>query len=147
MANSALQPVAEAVFARLNVASLTAAYPTGAGCVGGVTEHPQQATVFPFLFYEVRGTDIGSLGQCRDVTEIELRLHVYSKYSGWLEARRIMRTAVGLLRYATLSVSGYEMPTLSRPQDEVQLPFEEINGVACKELVTTWMLFADEVAA
>jgi hypothetical protein len=148
MANSALQPVSEAIYARLNVASLKAATPTGAGCLGGVTEDPAQGVVFPFLWFEVSGRDLGGLGQELDVTQIELRLHVFSTASGLLEARRIMREAVRLLRYVTLTVTGYALPVIGRPDDEIPLPFEELNGVKVKELVTIWTsLFASEVAA
>jgi hypothetical protein len=147
MPSSALQPVAEAIFARLNVASLKAAYPTGAGAVGGVTENPAQGTTFPFLWFELSGTDIGGLGQGPDLTRIELRLHVFSQYAGMLEARRIMREAIRLLRYTQPTVAGYRLAVIGRPQDEVPLPFEELNGVAVKELVTVWDLFAEEVPA
>lgn len=151
MSNSALQPVADAIYARLNVASLknaTTASPAGAGCIGGVTEAPAQAPTFPFLFFELSGRDIGGLGQGLDVTQIELRLHVFSTFQGMAEARRIMREAVRLIRYQTLTISGYEMPTIGRPDNEVPLPFEEIGGIAVRELVTVWSsLFASEVAA
>lgn len=148
MADSALQPVADAIFARLNVASLKAAAPTGAGAVGGVTENPAQGTTtFPFVWYELSGRDIGGLGQGPDLTEVELRLHVFSTYGGMAEARRIMREAIRLLKYANVTLSGYRMPTIGRPREEVALPFEELNGVKVRELVTVWTLFADEIAA
>jgi len=148
MSNSALQPVAEAIYARLNTHSLKAAYPTGSGCLGGITEKPAQAPTFPFLWFELSGRDVGGLGQGLDVTQIELRLHVFSQASSLLEARRIMREAVRLIRYSTLTVSGYEMPVIGRPDDEVALPLEEYGGVAVIEVVTIWSsLFASEVAA
>ena len=146
MPDSALQPVAEAILARLNVASLTAATPSGAGCVGGVTEDPAQGGTFPFLWYEVSGRDIGGLGQGPNVTAIDLRLHVFSRFSGMTEARRVMREAIRLLQYSQPTVTGYTMPMIGRPHDEIPLPFEELNGVKVRELVTTWTLFADEVA-
>lgn len=146
MASSALQPVSAAIFALLNVASLKAAYPTGSGCVGGVTDNPT-GTTFPFLWYEVKGTDIGGLGRGPDLTQIELRLHVFSTWNGMLEAQRIMREAIRLLKYTTPMVSGYTMPEIGRPHDEIPLPFEEINGVKVRELVTIWDLFVEEVTA
>jgi len=144
--NSALGPVSAAIFAILNVASLKAAYPTGAGCVGGVTDNPT-GTTYPLLWYEVRGTDISGLGQGPDTTEIELRLHVFSTWNGMLEAQRIMREAIRLLKYSMPTVAGYTMPMIGRPTDEIPLPFEELNGVKVRELVTIWTLFADEVPA
>lgn len=147
MPDSALQPVAEAVFARLNVASLKAATPTGAGCVGGVTENPVQGATFPYLWYELSGRDIGGLGRGLDLTQIELRLHVFSTWNGMLEARRIMREAIRILKYTTPIVDGYELVEIGRPLDEISLPFEELNGVKVRELVTVWDLFACEVTA
>lgn len=144
--NSALGPVSAAVFAILNVASLKAAFPTGAGCVGGVTDNPT-GTTYPLLWYEVQGHDISGLGQGPDLTEIELRLHVFSTWNGMLEAQRIMREAIRLLKYSLPTVAGYMMPMVGRPLDEIPLPFEELNGVKVRELVTIWTLFADEVPA
>lgn len=146
MPDSALQPVAEAVFARLNVASLKAAQPTGAGCVGGVTDNPT-GTVYPMLWYELRGEDLTGLGRGPDLTQIELRLHVFSTWNGMIEARRIMREAIRLLKYQTPTVTGYTLVEIGRPHDEIALPFEELNGVKVRELVTIWDLFADEVPA
>jgi len=143
--NSALGPVSAAVFSILNVASLKAAFPTGAGCVGGVTDNPT-GTTYPVLWYEVQGSDIGSLGQGPDLTQIELRLHVFSTWNGMLEAQRVMREAIRLLKYSVPTVAGYTMPMVGRPHDEIPLPFEEINGVKVRELVTIWDLFAAEVA-
>jgi hypothetical protein len=147
MPNSALGPVSVAIYTRLNVASLKAAVPTGAGCVGGVFDNVPQGAVFPNLFYEVSAKDIGGLGQGPDVTQIELRLHVFSTYNGMAEAQRIMREAIRLLKYTEPTVVGYRMPMIGRPLDEVPLPFEEINGVKVRELVTIWDLFAEEVPA
>ena len=144
MADSALQPVAEAIFAQLNVASLKAAQPTGAGCVGGVTDNPT-GTVYPVLWYElITGTDLTGLGRGPDLTQIELRLHVFSTWNGMTEARRIMREAIRLLKYTQPAVSSYSLVEIGRPHDEIALPFEEINGVKVRELVTIWDLFADQ---
>jgi hypothetical protein len=146
MPDSCLQPVSVGIFARLNVASLKGAYPaTGAGCTGGVFDRVPQGATFPNLFYEVSGRDLGGLGQGPDVTQIELRLHVFSTYGGMAEAQRIMREAIRLLKYAEPTIAGYVMPPINRPSDEIALPFEVVNGVAVVELVTMWDLFAAEV--
>lgn len=147
MPDSAMQPVAEAIFAKLNVASLKAAPPTGAGLTGGVTDNPT-GTVYPMLWYELlRGEDLTGLGRGPDLTQIELRLHVFSTWNGMIEARRIMREAIRLLKYTTPAVTGYTLVEIGRPTDEIALPFEELNGVKVRELVTIWDLFADEVPA
>jgi hypothetical protein len=143
MPDSALQPVADAIFARLNVPSLKAAQPTGAGCPV-VTENPT-GTVYPMLWYElITGTDLTGLGRGPDLTQIELRLHVFSTWNGMTEARRIMREAIRLLKYTQPTVAGYALVEIGRPHDEIALPFEELNGVKVRELVTIWDLFADE---
>lgn len=147
MPDSALQPVSVALFGTLNVSSLKAAVPTGAGCVGGVTDNPMQGGTFPFLWYELSSTDIGGLGQGPDVAQLELRLHVFSTWNGMAEAQRILREAIRLLKYSEPAVVGYRLVMIGRPFDEVPLPFEELNGVKVRELVAIWDLFAEEVAA
>jgi len=148
MPDSALQPVSVAIFGRLNVASLKGAYPgTGAGCVGGVTDNPTQGGTFPFLWYELSSRDLGGLGQGPDVAQLELRLHVFSTWNGMAEAQRIMREAIRLVKYSEPTAAGYRIVPIGRPQDEISLPFEELNGVKVRELVTIWDVFAEEVAA
>lgn len=147
MPDSALQPVSVAIFSRLNVASLKAAVPAGAGCVGGVFDNVPQGATYPCLFYEVSASDLGGLGQGPDVHQIQLRLHVFSQYAGMAECQRIMREAIRLLKYTAPTVVGYQMPTIGRPADEIPLPFETLNGVLVRELVTIWDLFAAEVVA
>lgn len=143
--NSPLGPVSAAIVARLKVASLTGAYPAvGAGCTGGVTDNPQGG-VFPFLWYELSAHDLSGLGQGLDVLQLELRLHVFSTWNGMLEAQRIMREAIRLLKYQEPTVSGYRLVPIGRPLDEIPLPFEELNGVKVRELVTVWDVFAEEL--
>jgi len=148
MPDSCLQPVSVAIFSRLNVTALKGAYPaTGAGCVGGVFDSVPQSVTYPCLFYEVSARDIGGLGQGPDVHQVELRLHVFSTYAGMQECQRIMRTAIDLLKYTEPTVAGYRMVPIGRPQDEVPLPFESLNAVLVRELVTVWDLFVEEVIA
>ncbi len=148
MPDSPLQPVAAALFKRLNVASLKAVYPgPGAGCLGGVTDNPAQNPTFPFLWYEITGHDDGGLGQGPDVVRIDLRLHVFSTYPGMAEAQRVMREAIRLLKYSEPLADGYEIPMIGRPLDEIAEPFSTLNGVSVRELVTVWELYACEVAA
>lgn len=146
MPDSALQPVSVAVFGKLNVPSLKAPPPTGAGCTGGVTDNPLSGT-FPYLWYEVAEDDMSGLGAGLDVKRIDLRLHIFSTYPGMAEAQRIMREAIRLLRFQTLTVTGWQAVKLTRPFDVVPLPFEELNGVKVRELVSLWDLFVAEPLA
>jgi hypothetical protein len=144
--NSAIGPVSAAIMGLLNVASLKAAYPTGAGCVGGVTDAPT-GTTFPVLWYELSAHDLGAFGEGPDVTQLQLRLHVFSTQPNMVEAQRIMREAIRLVKYQAPAATGYDIPTIGRPQDEIPLPLETLNGVAVRELVTIWDLFACEQVA
>ena len=146
MPDSAIGPVSAAIFARLNVASLKAAVPTGAGCLGGVTDNPPQTPVWPFLWYELSESDLSGLGDGPATSELQLRLHVFSQYQGAVEEQRIMREAIRLLKFTEPTVVGYQVPKINRPHDPgIQLPFEELNGVKCREFVSIWTVFADEV--
>lgn len=147
MPDSALQPVSVSIFGRLNVSSLKAAVPTGAGCVGGVTDNPMQGGSMPFLWYEVEEEDISGLGTGLDVKRIELRLHVFSTFPGMAEAQRIMREAIRLLKFQEPTVGGWCMVKVGRPRDVVPLPHEELNGVRVRELISLWSLYLQELAA
>jgi len=148
MANqSPLGPVSVGLFTLLNVTSLKGAYPTYAGCIGGITDNPPASPTFPFLWYELSGHDLSGFGQGLDVTQIELRLHVFSTATTMAEAQRIMREAIRLVKFSAPTVVGYDLPVIGRPLDEIPLPFEELNGIKVRELVTIWDLFACESAA
>lgn len=146
MPNSALQPVSIAVFGLLNVASLKAAQPTGAGCVGGVTDNPPQGGTFPVLWYEVSERDRSGLGSGDEVKEVELRLHVFSTWMGAAEAQRIMAEAIRLVKHQEPAATAWRVIKIGRPKDVVLLPNEEINGVKVRELVSIWDVFAEEAA-
>lgn len=148
MANCALQPVSQAIFARLNVASLTGTYPSNAGCIGGVHEFVPQAPAYPFLLIELFERDLSGLGSGPSLKQLQLRLHVFSQYLGMAEAQRIMTAAIGLVQFHEPTLTGWNMPRIGRPNDVVPIEASIINGVACRELVSIWdELFADEVAA
>lgn len=147
MATTSLAAVAPAIFARLNVASLTAAVPTGAGCIGGVKDYVPQGVQFPFLLYELFERDISGLGAEHAVKQVQLRLHVYSQFKGEAESQRIMNEAIRLLQFTEPTVTGWQVPKIGRPQDVIPIAVSEINGEVCRELVSIWdSLFAAEAA-
>lgn len=123
--NSAIGPVSAAVMTVLNVTSLKGATPTYAGCLGGVSDTPA-GTTFPYLWYEISAHDIGGLGQGPDVMQCELRLHVFSTAANMVEAERIMREAIRLLKYSTPTTldNSYTIVPVGRPHDEIPLPLE-----------------------
>lgn len=144
---SPAHPVAEGIFGLLNVASLKAPPPTGAGCLGGVRDYVPQPAVFPFLFYELFLRDVSGLGAGASTKQVQLRLHVFSKFPGGVEERRIMAEAIRLLQFQEFTVNGWRVPAIGRPNDEVSIDSSEINGEICRELVTIWdSVFVDEVA-
>lgn len=147
MPYSALEAVSAAVFARLNVAAMKSAYPTGAGATGGVTDNPLAGT-FPFLWYEVREDPAShrGLGVGPSLLRVELRLHAFCQYPGMREAQRIIAGAAALLMppAALLTVSGFSHRSVL-DYDAVPLANEELNGVKVRELVKDFALFLDQV--
>jgi hypothetical protein len=147
---TALEPTSQAVFARLNVAAVKAAYPTGGGAIGGVTENPVTSgtTTYPFLWYEV-DEDLGDtrhLGAGAGVLRVRLRLHAFSTYPGMRECQRIIAAATDLLMppAALLTIAGFSHRAIF-DYNAVPLPFEELNGVKVRELVKEFELFLDQV--
>jgi len=156
MADSALVDVADAIFRVLNVPSLTAPDPFGAGAVGGVHDQPivdgtQTPYAFPFVWYELAAErQAGGLGAGPWLLEIDIRIHVFSQSRGMQEAQRIVQEAVRLLRgverYGTLDVAGWAW--LYGPHDAtLSLPFELLNGVAVRELVAENRGYVQEAIA
>src|SRR4029434_6619359 len=100
MAHSALVDVADAVFKILNVPSLTAPDPIGAGATGGVTDQPVVTgpQSFPFVWYELAAERmVGALGAGPWLLEIDLRVHVFSQAPGMDEAQTIIQEAIPLV--------------------------------------------------
>ena len=149
---TALEPTSQAVFARLNVAAVKAAYPTGGGALGGVTENPVTSgtTTFPFLWYSV-DEDPGEgrhLGAGAGVLRVRLRLHAFSTYPGMRECQRIIAAAIDLLMppaAALLTITGFSHRAIF-DYDAIPLPMEELNGVKVRELVKEFELFLDQAA-
>lgn len=142
MATSALRPVSDAIFARLNVPSLK----TGLGITVAIKDFVPQPAPFPFVLYSMAERDISGLGTERAVKSMPLRLHVFSQAQNMGEAQRIMAVAVGLLQFAAPTATGWLIPAIGRPNDVIPVENSEINGVVCRELVSIWdHVYADEV--
>lgn len=101
---SALGPVAVAVFGALNVAGLTAM------ATGGVYDHIPQATSFPCVRFSVASdlsfSGLGTKPGSGQLSEIDLRVHVYSTYEGMKESHAILAKVAELLK-DPLTVTGY----------------------------------------
>lgn len=137
MAYLALGAVSVAVYGVLNVAGLTALAP------GGITDDPAQSTAFPFVWYEVREREARGFGTV-GLPEVQLRVHVFSKYEGMKEAQAAVAKAIELLRDQALSVTGYRQAGLVFYDETVLLPNEEINGIKCHELVAQFRIYVEE---
>jgi hypothetical protein len=145
MANSALQPVSQAVFKVLNVPALTAPPPVGAGG-RKVTDDPSvdSSADFPFVWYELASeTNVSSLGRGPWLMEIAVNVHAFSTYAGQSEAQRIIETVIDLLRSSALPVVGWTPWYLPHDRN-VLLPFEQLSGIKVTELVTQFRLYVEE---
>lgn len=144
MAYSALDPLSDGLFAKLNVTSLK----TGLGVTVAIVDAVKQPAVFPFLLYVLKEKDISGLGSGPSVKQMQLRLHVFSQAMTMKEAHRIMAVAIGLLQFVSPTATGWQIPAVGRPSDVVELGDSMINGIACRELVSIWDdFFACEEAA
>ena len=147
MANSALVDVADAVFAILNVPSLIAPPPIGAGgrrvVDQPVIDGPQS---FPFVWYELAAERmVGALGAGPWLLEVDIRVHVFSQAPGMQEAQAIIAEAIRLLRVSRGVVTGWS--TWYQPHDAtITLPFELLNGVPVRELVGEGRWYVEESA-
>lgn len=125
-------PVSVAVYTALNVAAMTAL------ASGGIHEDVPPHTSFPFVLYEVNEErDLSGLGTIPGddrVTELQLRLHVFSQYPGFLEADAILAKAIELLKNP-LTVTGYACPAVFHDLPAVKFQDELVAGQKCKEVV------------
>src|SRR4030095_5129020 len=146
MAHSALVDVADAVFKILNVPSLTAPDPIGAGATGGVTAQPvvTARVSFPFVWYELAAERmVGALGAGPWLLEIDLRVHVFSQAPGMDEAQTIIQEAIRLIRESRGVVTGWGTGD-TRDHAPVPRPFELLNGVPVRELVAEGRWYVEE---
>lgn len=139
MAALSLQPVSQAVYARLRSDStLLAALP------GGIRDDVPQTPTYPFLWYEVQERDIRGFGT-GGLPEVELRLHVFSTYAGLQDAQTAMRLAIARLKDVALTVTGYAFCGHVFYDETILLSEEVINGVKVRELVSAFRLYVEEV--
>lgn len=135
MPYSALEPVSDAVVALLNVAALTG--------LATLTGDPEQGGSLPMVWLELvnerdmRGFGTGAL------PEIELRVHVFSKYEGAKEAQTIARKVVELLKDKALSVSGWTQAGLIFIDEVVSLSEENLLGQKVRELVVMGRIYVE----
>jgi len=138
MPDSAASPVAEAIYALFQDATLQAATP------GGWHDDVPQAATLPVGWIEivderdVRGFGTGGL------PEVEIRTHVWSQFGGMAEAQTANRLAISLLKDAALTVTGYAMCGHVFYRDTVTLPDELLGGVKVHEIVSRFTLFVEE---
>jgi hypothetical protein len=146
MPNSALLPFSAALYGVLNVPSLTAPPPLGAGA-RSIVEVPPEAVgagTFPFVWYEIaRETNISGLGRGPWLLELEVRIHAFSVQQSMEEAQRIIEEAIRLLRAAQLTPAGWHAWYLPN-DDQTLLPFELLAGEPVRELVTGWRAYVEE---
>lgn len=137
---SALDPVTVAVYNALNVAALLALAP------GGVGDDIAQLTVYPNVLIEVSEHTVGGLGTKagtgKRTLDIDLRLHVFSQYAGFLEAQQVMAKCIELLADAP-AVTGYGSWAIFH-DDTVPLPGTLIAGARANELVGMFRLYVSE---
>lgn len=136
MAYLALDPVSAAVYTALNVSALTA-------LIQGLSDNPAQATIFPYVWYEVRERDVRGFGT-GGLPEVELRVHTFSTYGGLLQAQQITQKVIQLLRDVALTIAGYDQAGHVFYDQTVPLVGEELNGYKVTELVSFFRIYAEE---
>ena len=140
MPYSAASPVTEAIYARLQDATLLATL------TGGVHDDVPQTPTYPFAWLEMfREQDARGLGT-GGLPEIEFRTHVFSQFGGMAQAQEANRLIVGLLKDYALTVTGYAMCGHIFYRETVTLPDEEINGIKCHEAVSIFTVFVEDNA-
>ncbi len=135
---SALSPVSAGIFAALNVAGLTALAP------GGVGDDIGQNTGYPYVLYEVSERAMGGLGTKPghgQLPEIDLRVHVFSRYEGLKEAQAVMDKVMQLLADPP-AVTGYSSWAIFH-DETINLGDQVIAGVKTKEVVGLFRLYVE----
>lgn len=150
MPHSSLPDLADAVFRALNVPSLTAPDPFGAGCTGGVTDQPVKNLTpddFPFVWYELAAErNMSGLGPGPWLFEVDVRIHTFSTADGMQEGQQINQEVIRLLRTTRLDAAGWS--TWYQVHDATfSLPFELLNAVAVRELVTEQRVYVEETVS
>jgi hypothetical protein len=132
-----LSPVAEALYAKLNAAPLTA-------LVGGriYDDIPQNPT-YPFVWIEMfgeqdrRGLGTGAL------PEVDVRVHVFSTATGSKEAQAVMAAVISLLKDQALTITGYTQAGQVFCDETMAFPHEVIAGVKVREIASVFRVYVE----
>lgn len=135
----ALGPVSEAIYAVLDGDA-----PLAALVSGRIYDDVTQASVFPFLWYEVRERETRGFGT-GGLPEVELRVHAFSTYAGQKESQAILDRVITLLKDQPLVMAGYEQAGRIFYDETVNFPDEEVNGVKARETVSLFRIYADQL--
>lgn len=141
MATLSLSPVSAAVYSVLSgAAAVTALVSTRI-----YDDVPQTVaeSLFPFLWYEVREQNLGTLGTHNGPLEVELRVHAFSTYRGAKQAQEIIDAVIGALKHTALTVSGFNHCGRVFYDETVLLPDEDVNGIKCRELVALFRIYVE----
>ena len=135
-----LDPVSAAVFTTLNVSAVTTLAP------GGVCDDVAQSTGYPFVLYEVAERFVGGMGMkpgtAGRLMEVDLRLHVFSQYQGFIEAQQVMAAAIQLLADPP-TVTGYSSWAITH-DETIPIGDSIVAGLKVKELVGLFRLYVQE---
>ncbi len=135
---SALSAVSVGVYAALNVSAVTTL------ATGGVGDDIAQGTGFPFVLFEVDETPKGGFGTRPGVgqlPQVDLTVHVFSKYEGMSEAQAVMNQVIGALATPP-TVSGYSSWAIFH-DETLNLGDQLIAGIKVKELVARFRLYVE----
>lgn len=139
---SAQSLVGDAVYTALNVAAVTT-------LTKGVGDDVAQTTAFPYVLFVVvvrPASGLGSQpGRSGFVSDVTVRLHVFSQYGGGKEAQAIADVGIGALLVAfdaaspTVTIVGYK--TCDCVWTDTSEPFDSIvSGVKVKEVVAQFSM-------
>lgn len=145
---SALAAVSAGIYTVLNVAALTALAPGGVGddvaqraVTPGVDGND---TGYPFVLFEVHETAHGGFGTkpgTGQLPQIDLLVHVFSKWQGMTEAQGVVAKVIELLKDPP-AVTGYSSWAIFH-DETVNLGDQIVAGVKVKELVARFRLFVE----
>jgi hypothetical protein len=137
MPYSALGPLSIALTAILQDTTLQAA------TTGGWWEDIPQGDAFPYGWYEIgRDRSVRGFGT-GEMSEIELRTHVFSAIGTMSEAQEIDRLVRSLLKDASLTVTGYRQAGQVFYDETVMLRDAELNGVKVHEVVSFFRIYLE----
>jgi hypothetical protein len=137
MANeSPLGATAAAVYAALNVASMTAI------ATGGVYDFVPQGTAFPYIWIRLSSRSDDYLGGHAGF-QMRLAVHGFSAYEGGKEVREMMEEARQLLRHAIPSITGFTS-LLIEHEGTVERPYEEEDDIRVSHSIATFLVTVEE---